>query len=256
MKRLFIALSVTFLVVLNVNSKVIAQNEVGGTVKYQKILKFEFEDRDNQRWKDMVATLPKEGRYAYVLNFTNDAAVYKQNIEEQEASTPELQRAMHIQSFMKPPQPELKKVYYDLKNNKKLEEMDFMTRVFLIESDIEEINWKLLTNKKKILDHICMGAEMTLGENTVTAWFSPKIPVSTGPDIFHGLPGLILMIEVNGEKSIVATSINSDIPEIGKKEEFSEGKKMSKKQFDKIVEEKVEEHKKNPPGRGKGFHGR
>jgi GLPGLI family protein len=200
--------------------------------------------------------LPKESSNAFVLHFTGEVAVYKPNLEEQTESTPELQRAKHMQSFMNPPKPELKRVYYDLKNKKKLEEMDFMTRVFLVESDIEEPAWKLIPNKKKILGHLCIGAEMIIGENTVTAWFTPKIPVSIGPDMFLGLPGLILMIELNGEKSIVATSVSSDVPEIGKKEDMFEGKVLSKKQFDKIVEEKVEEYKKNMNNRRPGFHSR
>ena len=93
----------------NVNNEVSAQEEFGGTVKYQKTTKFNFDSRDDQRWKDFIATLPKKGNYSYVLYFKNDVALYKHNPEEQEASTPGLQRAMHVQNMMNPPKPELKK---------------------------------------------------------------------------------------------------------------------------------------------------
>jgi GLPGLI family protein len=256
MKHLLILVFVLITISFNSNKSLKAQENVAGTVKYQKILKFKFEARDNPRWNDFIAGLPKEGRNAFLLHFNNDVAVYKPNLEEQEESTPELQRAKHIQSFRNLPKPELKRVFYDLKNKKKLEEMNFMTRIFIVESDIDEMNWKLIPKKKQILEHICMGAELTIDDNTLTAWFTPKIPISIGPDTFFGLPGLILMIELNGEKLIVATSISSDVPEIESKEDFSEEIAISKKEFDKIVEEKVEEHKKNMSNRSPGYHRR
>lgn len=52
--------------------------------------------------------------------------------------------------------------------------------------------WKLLPEKKKVLDYNCQKAESTFRGRTYTAWFTPEIPLKEGPYKFGGLPGLIL----------------------------------------------------------------
>ena len=48
-----------------------------------------------------------------------------------------------------------------------------------------------------------------LDTTPVTAWYSEQIPVSDGPDIFWGLPGLILEISLgNNAKVITANKVS------------------------------------------------
>ena len=229
-----------------------AQDALSGTVKYQKTSKFNFKKNDNQRWNDMISTLPSEQKSAFVLYFDNEVALYEDNPGEQKAAPRGLQRAQHVQNMRRPPRPALKKVYYDLENNKKLEQLDFMTRNFIVESDIEIKPWKLTTDKKKILDYVCMSAELKTEKQSITAWFTPQIPVSVGPDKFFGLPGLILAVERNGETIFMATSIELAPLEKDLLSKPDEGKKVTQEKFDKIIKEKEEEFKKTARERGHG----
>jgi len=89
-------------------------------------------------------------------------------------------------------------------------------------------------------------------EITVTAWFTPEIPVNQGPEMYWGLPGLIL--EVNDGKTVVLCSkvvLNSkDKTEI---KAPTNGKVVTQKEFDDIVTKKMEEWRQM--NQGQGGHG-
>jgi len=142
----------------------------------------------------------------------------------------------------RPPRPKLQKVYYDLGKNEKIEQVEFMTRNFLISGPIKRKAWKLTNKKTKILDHTCMGAELKKGEDTILAYFTSEIPVSLGPDEFTGLSGLILAIEKNGETVFLATSIDLRPPANESLSEPKDGRKVTQEEFDDILKDKVKEY--------------
>ena len=88
-------------------------------------------------------------------------------------------------------------------------------------------------------------------EITVTAWYTPEIPVNQGPEGYWGLPGLIL--EVNDGKTIILCSkvvLNpKDKVEI---KASNNGKSISQKDYDETVTKKMEEFRQMNQGRGGG----
>ncbi|MCG2609930.1 GLPGLI family protein [Flavobacterium sp. SM15] len=77
-------------------------------------------------------------------------------------------------------------------------------------------------------------------EVTITAWYTPEIPINQGPESYWGLPGLIL--EVNDGKTIIMCSkvvMNTkDKVEI---KAPKNGKVVKQKEFDETVLKKMEE---------------
>jgi GLPGLI family protein len=77
-------------------------------------------------------------------------------------------------------------------------------------------------------------------EITVTAWYTPEIPVNQGPEGYWGLPGLIL--EVNDGKTIILCSkvvLNpKDKADI---KAPTNGKEISQKDYDETITKKMEE---------------
>lgn len=223
-----------------------AQGFEGGVVKYQQTAKYNFETifapyMDNPKAKEWIASLPTESKHAKVLYFTKENALYEEDPTEKEALSRELQGALARAEYFRPPNPELKRVYYDFGKNEITRQVEFMTRDFLVESEIKSKAWKLTNKKIKVLDYVCMGAELKKGDLTITAWFTSEIPISAGPDEFFGLPGLILVVEVNGETAFIATSIDLTPPEEGVLSKPDRGKKVTQEEFDKIVEQKIKE---------------
>lgn len=80
----------------------------------------------------------------------------------------------------------------------------------------------------------------TPSEVTLTAWYTPEIPVSMGPGEYNGLPGLIL--EVNADRTKILCS--KIILNPANKQEIKEpkkGKEVSQAAFNKILVEKMQE---------------
>ncbi len=86
-----------------------------------------------------------------------------------------------------------------------------------------------------------MGAELQEGEETIKAWFTPRIPVAMGPQHYFGLPGLILAIERNEEIVIMATEINLNPSEAIEVNPPDKGQKMNSVNFQEVVERKTME---------------
>lgn len=86
---------------------------------------------------------------------------------------------------------------------------------YLVEEPFENIEWALAEDSmKNVLGYDCVMATADYHGRKWTVWFTPEIPVQTGPWKLAGLPGLILEADAdNGVYSFVATGIqNSDRP--------------------------------------------
>ncbi len=84
----------------------------------------------------------------------------------------------------------------------------------------------------------------------IVAWYSPQIPVSQGPGEYWGLPGLILEVSA-GNSTILCNKIVMNPQEKTKIEAPEKGKVVTKKEYNTIITEKMQEMRDNR-GRGNG----
>lgn len=96
----------------------------------------------------------------------------------------------------------------------------------------EALNWQVMPEKKKIGGFDTQKAVTDYGGRKWTVWFTEEIPVSDGPYIFHGLPGLIVKATDAGrdyEFMLIAaknTSGNLFMRKKGLEMNFSDFKKL------------------------------
>ena len=141
-------------------------------------------------------------------------------------------------------------IYTNLDEGLTTEKREFLGRTFLIEGDQEAIAWRLTDEKAEFLGYPCLKAVGTRDTTSFEAWFTPEIPVSAGPDIYAGLPGLVLVVNVDeGRITYTATEINTEALAEGTIVAPEDGKKVTREEFDKVVEEKMKEMG-GAPGRG------
>ena len=224
------------------------QGQTEGIVTYEKIIDYGLKPMGKPRWDNYIKQLPQKGTFVFSLYFDSSQSLFEENLDQRPEADPKLQRALKAIPSFPPPQVKELQVYHDLEKDETWTQVEFMTRNFVVNDQMAQPEWKILSRQKKVLDYVCMGAEMNTKEGNVTAWFTPQIPVSVGSDHFHGLPGLILGIEKEGDMIILATQVN--LNDSGSIEMPSKGQKMDREDFDQLVKEKTIEWKQMGAAKG------
>lgn len=219
-----------------------------GTITYLETSKIEIHVDGIS--EEMQAMLPKERTVKSELKFNQKNALVK-NLKSNENSDID-QDINGARVVIKQSEPD-NKTFFDLTANKIIDQKEFMERVFLIESDLKSQTWKITGQQKEILGYACLEAELTnsITKNKIKAWFCPTISVPVGPMALGNLPGIILAVDINdGKTSIVAQKI--DLSAVNENELIKpkDGKKVSKKEFNEIVEAKQKEMKEQYGGEG------
>lgn len=98
--------------------------------------------------------------------------------------------------------------------------------------------WEITGETKTIGEFNCYRAIKKSGDklvNNIEVWFTPDIPIQFGPNLFVGLPGLVVEV-ISGNIRIVATKIdlNSGINTTITKP--TKSKRMSELEYNKLVE--------------------
>ena len=154
------------------------------------------------------------------------------------------------------------KLYKNTNDKVTINETEFMGRFFLLTDPLVEHKWKMTGESKKIGKYTCYKAtyekeveessfsfgsfNQSQNQNTkakkmrkvqVVAWFTPEIPIATGPSRYGGLPGLIL--EVSDDKTtLLCTQIVMNPTEKVKIKKPKKGKVIPTSDFLVLQDEK------------------
>lgn len=207
-----------------------------GKIVYEDKVKLEI--RPDGEEAQFAESLPKERILTKMLLFNSDYSLYQQDESKKNEAVLQISHSgVRRMVFVGND-----KTFTDLKNKRKVEQKDFMTRLFLIESDIGNTVWKLTGNTRLILDYTCLEAVTEVKDKKIRAWFTSSIPVSAGPAGYGDLPGLVLKVDINdGKQTITATVIDLKFNDFGSLVRPREGKKVTSEEYNKIVEEKTKE---------------
>jgi len=87
-------------------------------------------------------------------------------------------------------------IYYDKEKNLFLKKTVLPDgRSVLVKYDSISFKWHIDKKPEKLGRYTVYKATTTYKGKPVTGWFTPEIPVDGGPELFHGLPGLILVLK-------------------------------------------------------------
>ncbi|WP_437920875.1 GLPGLI family protein [Sphingobacterium sp. LRF_L2] len=113
--------------------------------------------------------------------------------------------------------------YKHLKNNSFKSLLEYGGSNILTQDSLLDIKWKITNEYRDIAGYSCRRANGILLDSIfVVAFYTDEIPLSSGPAVFHGLPGMILGAAVPEQHySIYATKVELYQPvitaELGKK---------------------------------------
>ncbi len=253
-------ISLTLLASLLVTSLMTAQNVKGiATYKSQRKMDVELDSTqmNDEMRSQLMAMLKKQFENEYTLQFNKDESIYKEveNLEKPSASggaVVEVFVATAGGSDI---------LYKNTKDNRYANQNDLFGKQFLVLDSIEEMEWKLGKETKNIGEYTCFKATSTRmaevmsvstgdddetetepveEELTITAWYTPQIPVKHGPGNYGGLPGLILEVS-DGRETILCSKLVLNPKDGVDIKEPTKGKKVNQEEFDVIMEKKMKE---------------
>ncbi|MCK5652633.1 MAG: GLPGLI family protein, partial [Gemmatimonadetes bacterium] len=122
------------------------------------------------------------------------------------------------------------------------ETRELMTRKFLITGTRPAYEWRLTGEQSELLGYVVHKATAVHDSSHIEAWFTPEIPVSAGPGLFGGLPGMILALSVDdGQTVYSATEVKLDPVDAAVIKAPEDGEEVSPEEYEEIVAEKLEE---------------
>lgn len=72
---------------------------------------------------------------------------------------------------------------------------DYLGRDFAYELEVAPIEWTITEDTRTIMELECLRATTSFKGRDWEVWFAPEIPISFGPWLLDGLPGLIVQAE-------------------------------------------------------------
>lgn len=137
--------------------------------------------------QEYAKSLPKILKDEYVLDFDSRRSSYKWLKELQENKT--------FWEITKPSKED--KIVMDFSSQRVNAYKVLGGDQFLIEDTIRNYRWKILDEVRSIAGFDCRKAVTTICDSVVVvAFYTDEIPVSSGPENFNGLPGMILGLAI------------------------------------------------------------
>ncbi len=260
---------------LGCGSDIIAQ-DFTGLATYKSAMKMQFVTDSTkvsvEEQDEIKASLRRAMQKDYELSFTRTESNWKELESLEKGSAPGSSFEINIVGMGGGGDGLL---YKNTKEKKMLETADAFGKLFLISGELAPYEWEITSDTKQIGKYTCYKAiakrEVTEihisdvnGEReekeekrtqVITAWYAPEIPVSHGPDDYWGLPGLILEIG-NGNRILVCNKVVLNPKEVVSIEIPSKGKKVTSKEYEKIMKEQAEKiNKMYSGGKKKGKNG-
>ncbi|MFB6305613.1 MAG: GLPGLI family protein, partial [Flavobacteriales bacterium] len=230
-------------------------------------------------WKDMINKMMKKTNERELI-FNDSVSLFQYHEKEGSQGFSKGGMQMHMSMMSR----KNDKRYINFKTGKVVQQKEFMGKMFLIDDTLDkDLKWKLTGDKKKVKGLLCKKATLKLDSSIagnfggryssrmksdsvdaeLEAWYTPMIPISTGPQGLHGLPGLILAYKIEGttnangkemDFSYKMTVKNINVGNVKEEiEKPDKGKKVTKKEYQKITKEKIEEMREMR-GSGGSFH--
>lgn len=249
------------LVVLTITTNIMAQDFQGiATYKSQRKfdIKLDSTQMNSEMHQRMMAMMKKQFEKTHILTFNKEESIYNED-EQLEAPQPQGMVMVMVETGGSDV------MYKNTKEKRYTNQNESFSKLFLIRDKLEDIKWELGSETKNIGDYTCYKATFKrevevrqsgisvngdkdldeeikpeMKEIAVTAWYTPQIPVNTGPAQYHGLPGLILEVS-DGTTTMMCSKVVLNPEKTVEIKEPTKGQKVTQKKYDDMMEKKMKE---------------
>ena len=143
-------------------------------------------DDDQKEWiNKMRSQIPKHSVHYFDLSFTTKHSLYQPGRKSEQAT------AMWFAQY--PAAENI--VYTDFATQKVVANKQVYEEKFLVKDTMRKIKWKINDEVRTIANYKCRKAVGLMWDSVyVVAFYTEDIPASGGPEMFSGLPGMVLEV--------------------------------------------------------------
>lgn len=206
-----------------------AQYTAQGRIEYERKVNLhrqidDMMDDENRSWLEkMKPNFPKFNTNYFDLYFTTTGTLYKPGREPENP----------VKLMWGNPPAAENIVYTDFKTNKVTAEKLVFEQKFLVQDSLRKIPWKIMDEVRMIANFKCRKAVGRICDSVyVVAFYTEDIMVSGGPEMFAGLPGMILEIAIPRLYSTwIATRVDITPPRPEELKAPEKGKKVTQEEM-------------------------
>lgn len=254
----------TLITALLITSVLVAQDFQGKAIYKSKRkidIKLDSTQMESDMHKKMIEMMKKQFEKTFILSFNKEESLYKEDEKLGKPQSPDGMEMVMINTGG------ADVLYKNTKEDRYTNQNDVFGKIFLIKDKLEKLDWKLGNETKNIGEYTCYKAtfdreveifesgisvngDKDLGKErqkapklkniTITAWYTPAIPVNNGPGNYHGLPGLILEVNDGTETVICSQIVMNPKNKISIKEPEN-GKIVTQEKYETIIQKKMKE---------------
>lgn len=210
-----------------------AQYTMAGKIEYERksnvhqqlddMMSDDKEDGGDNSWVSMVKQkMPKFMSNYFDLSFNPENTLYKPG---REVENP-------FKMFGQSPASD-NTVYTDLKAMKVTASKKVFEQKYLVQDSLRELTWKIGDEIRTVANFKCRKAVGKYCDSVyVVAFYTEDIPVSGGPEMFAGLPGMILQVAIPRlHTTWTATKVELIVPKPEDMKAPDKGKKVTQQEI-------------------------
>ena len=215
------------LIALSVAAK--AQYTAQGTIEFERKVNIhrQLEDMASESgggwWEKMKAQIPKFVVSYFDYSFNLNSALYKPGREVENPTKMMFGNSPAADNI----------VYTDFRSGKVSAAKQVFEEKFLVQDSMRKTEWKIMDEVRMLANYKCRKAVGKICDSVyIVAFYTEDIMVSGGPEMFSGLPGMILEIAIPRLYSTwIATKLNIEPPKPEILKAPEKGKKVTQKEM-------------------------
>lgn len=176
---------------------------LSGKITYERRENMHKQLTDKSSWTEEIKKrMPKFRTDQFQLAFNTHEGLYKV-IQEDESTFASWWRVAHKNT-----------VKTNLDNRTYLANKNVYERDYRVADSLPAFQWKLMGEYRNIAGYNCRKASTIIMDSIyIIAFYTDEIPVSTGPESFNGLPGMILGVVIpRMNMTWFATKVENQFP--------------------------------------------
>jgi GLPGLI family protein len=218
--------------------KIMTAQLTHGTIFYD--MKIDVHVKMPAEMEEMKMRIPRYQTLKKELFFNREKSLFRDFVDETEGRGGGMMFRMMAGNSI---------ILMDIENDMYTERKSNFGEDFIMEGEWPYLPWRIAPETKIIAGYTCQRAWYIQDstEKYIEAWFTPDIPIGAGPEMYRGLPGAVLELDVQyGEINYLATSIQTKAPKESDFKLPKGGKKVSKEEYDAYIQAKTKEFESSP----------